>query len=309
MNDKYKNPFKSARATLLFYSAFAALFIYIIYINRSTLGFISYQSLGSFAAMVVLTVGNFGLRALINVITFSSSSKRVGFSDGYRYAALQTVGNYLPFSGGLIAKGVILKKEHDIGYVHYAAITVYTFITAISVSGVLGLAAVLASAPESRLLIGLFALLALAGVFIFVPLPGFGFVKRRLAGTGAAESRRVFRPLAARIALIYSLMYVISTLRLWIGFSIISQPAGFFSVLVIISGSILTRFVTFTPGAIGVREAVAAGLAHLTMVDFQMAIIAVGISRLAEILVGFSSFALASAHKKRRSGSDGARES
>lgn len=293
---------RSNTARILFFIGFLAFFCFILHKNKDYLDILSLNNLPFFSVMLAVTFINICNRGLINVITFSFERKKINLWEGCKLATINTIGNYLPLSGGLIAKGFILKKKYNISYTHYTAISVYTFITLIAVSGFLGLYSTLIIQPISYVLLLGFGVMALLGTFIFVPVPKVPFMTNYCSTESLHEARIFFRSVVLWIIIIYAVLLIMATFRLSYSFSILGQKLTFVNVLLLISGSALTRLITITPGAVGVREAIVATLAHLIGMEYQLAIIAVGIDRLAEIIVVFATYGIILLWERLKSG-------
>jgi uncharacterized protein (TIRG00374 family) len=79
---------------------------------------------------------------------------------------------------------------------------------------------------------------------------------------------------------------VIIAVRLQLLFQAMSQDVNLLHCLVMASASIMTRLMNISPGGLGVREGIVAGLSTIIGADFGVAVLAVGVDRL--ILVLFS---------------------
>jgi uncharacterized membrane protein YbhN (UPF0104 family) len=287
MEKNSTNFLHSYTASILFYIGFIACFCFVLFKNKEFLHSLSFHNIHFFFIMLFITFVNVCSRGFINVFSFSLDEKRVTIFNGCKLATINTIGNYLPFSGGLIAKGIILKKNLGINYAQYAAISVYTFITLFVVSGIYGLFSTIVIQPDSYILESGFGAMLLVGLFIFMPIPKIPFLKRYSEIDRLQEIRKFFKSIVLKILLIHAIILLLLTCRLLCSFLIIDQDIRFIHVLLLTSGSVLTRFITLTPGAIGVREGIGAALAHLTGIDYQLAIVAIGIDRMAEIIIVF----------------------
>lgn len=287
MGTRGKGILHSYIGSILLYVAFVALFCFLLFKNRDSVNVLSLSNLHYFSLMLAFTFVNVGFRGLINIITFSFGEKKIRLWDGHKLAAINTMGNYLPLSAGLLAKGFLLKNKFNITYSSYAPISVYTLITAFVVSGFWGLYSTLVIQSNSYILLLGFSAMLLTGIFIFVPIPRLLFITKHLSMAHMLESRLFFQHIVLKIMIIYVIHLLIATLRLSYSFLILGHDVPFINVLLLNSAGILTRLITLTPGAIGVREGLIATLAYLTGVDYQVAIIAVGIDRLAEVISVF----------------------
>lgn len=69
-------------------------------------------------------------------------------------------------------------------------------------------------------------------------------------------------------------------LRLWIAFHALSQDVTYVQCLLFSSATVLTRLLAITPGGLGVREGIVAGVASVLGFDAGVSAVAVGLDRL-----------------------------
>jgi hypothetical protein len=279
--------FSNPMATVLFYSGCIVLFGYLILKNRDFLNILSSHNIGTFGIVLAFMLLHFILLGSLNALTFGFGKLKIGLGKGCKLVVFHTAGNYLPFSGGLIAKGLLLKRDFNIGYMQYTAISVYMFICTIVISGVFGLSSSLILVLENRVLLFGFALMISTGVFLFLPLSRIPILSRYVSFDQLHQSGIFFRSILLRALLIYGAVYLLAAMRLVYSFSIIGLDISYANALLMICGVILTRLVALTPGSMGIREGMVAALAHLSGIDYELAFIATGIDRLAEILIVF----------------------
>lgn len=266
------------------YLGFLALVLYALHRQRRALGAFGAEDFLELTLAFGLGVVLLGLRGGVNVVSFRAYGGGFGLLRGVRLAVLQTVGNYLPFSAGLVAKGVVLQRSFDVPYTGYGAISLYTFAVALAVSGLGGLAGLLLQGVEQPFLVAGFSVLALAILAVFVPLekllPG-----ARKSATAWGEARRTFRGVLVPLLGLHSVLVLFIALRLSVSFSVLDYPLKVSSTLVFGAGIFLSRLAAVTPGAVGIREGIVAGLAQLTGVSPTLSILALGVDRLVEIAV------------------------
>jgi len=268
------------------YVLFFMLLGYVVHEKRSAFASLSLDNAGTFALVLVLALIVTVLRGVINQVSFSLEH-RITLASGVRLAVVNTLGNYLPMSGGLIAKGVLLARHYGVGYTFYAGISVYTFLLGISSNGLLGIIGTLAT-DQHPLFVGGFALALVVGAFTLLPVPR----RLRSLGKGLGDkleyARTHFARLLAPLGFISLAVFSIAALRLELAFAVLEIQVSFFASMLINSVTIVSRLASFVPGGIGIREFLVATMAHLTGLDFQMTILVVGIDRLGEVIINFA---------------------
>jgi uncharacterized membrane protein YbhN (UPF0104 family) len=73
--------------------------------------------------------------------------------------------------------------------------------------------------------------------------------------------------------------------RYWVAFHILSQDVTLAQCLLFSAATTLTTLVNITPGALGVREGIVAGVAAMLGFEAEISVVAVGIDRLVSTLV------------------------
>jgi hypothetical protein len=210
--------------------------------------------------------------------------------EWFGLAVMNSLGNYLPLpQGGALARGVYLKRVHDLPYSAYAASLVVTYVCAIALYGVLGLVglAILAAMgrPSPWLLWVIFALLAGSSI-VLTP-----WCRRLLSAAGRLdEGLRVLsvrRHLLAKVVFLQAILVALTTTGLWLGCS--SIPAGrdvswptaaMLGLIVLASG-----IASVTPGNIGVEQFAAEATGRLLRVTANVGLLGSAIFRAVSVLV------------------------
>lgn len=171
--------------------------------------------------------------------------------------------NYLPMKAGGVFRANYLKRQYGLSYARFGALFIYRLLLiAMTASGV-GLAALVAfyglgGREHVILALGFAALLVGAALLIVLPLPvpkGKGRIRRVLASflTGRRELSRSWRTLGLCAALLV-VNSALSAAHIGIVYHSMGMdlhPAGY-----VILGALanVAAFLSFTPGAIGLRE-------------------------------------------------------
>ena len=241
---------------------------------------------GTFGAIALLLLATLGLRAAANHLLFGGLGVAASLLDWFRLVCVTAFSNYLPFSAGLLAKAFFLKRVHALAYRRFAVGQVSLLLLIFATNGLVGLAT-LALAMPSRLVgvVGLGFALMLASV-------GLLFLPARMRSWPGAR-RLPWDPeavVAARrswpgVALCQLGMLLAGAWSLYLCFGLGSSEVGFAACLIFTAAAVLTRLITLTPGAIGIREFFVGGLAFLTGFEARDAIIASTLARAVEIAV------------------------
>lgn len=267
------------------YLLFFALFGWVITQKRAILASLSWDNAGGFLLVLLLALATTVVRGLLNQVSFSLQH-RITIPVGVKLAVVNTLGNYLPLSGGLVAKGILLARHYGIGYTFYAGVSMYAFLLSIAANGLLGMVGSLAT-NQSILLVCGFALVLLSGLFAFIPIPLW---IRRL-GKGMGErleyARSHFACLLPRMSGLVLMLFLLAALRLQCAFAVLEVEVSLFVSMLINSVSVFSRLTGFVPGGIGIREFLVALMGHLAGLDFQMTILVVGLDRMGELVINF----------------------
>jgi len=243
----------------------------------------------SFLAIAALTVVTLGLRGLANRVLFSRLGTDASAGDWFRLVTVSSFTNYLPLSAGMVAKAFFLKRIHRLPYGTFALGQVALLLVIISTNGAVGLATLGLAFPDRLFgIIGAgFALMTLAGALMLLPEPLSSRLPERfrIAAVEGAPKLRSAWPLVA--ALQFGILMA-SAAALAIAFDMGASGVGFAPCVVFTAAAMLTRLVSITPGAIGIREFLIGGLAYLTGFELRDAVIASTATRTVEIAVVFA---------------------
>ena len=261
--------------------------VFFFFLVQKNMHLFQYFTMGKSFGIISITISAVAAIGMINYVLFHAVIQNLRPKDGLKLAVVNTLGNYLPLSAGLIGKGIYLKKSFGLKYTEYASLMFSALILRISLSGFLGLAAL------SRLKIGdvelvvLFVCLALsASLFV---LPYRPFFKNRLGEILKKISwgQKLIRRSFGSLSLWVTVLLCLQALVLALSFRAIGHECSYWHAMLYSSGIVLTRFLNFLPGAIGVREGIVIALGMYTGLGVTEAILGVGIARLAGVVVVF----------------------
>lgn len=246
-------------------------------------------SLDSFLVLLVLILCSITARGLINYHLYKGLEIPIPFFKSLGLATINTLGNQLPFSGGLVAKGIYLKKRYELSYTTFLSATVSLFLGFMTANGIIGLITLLSLSffqqinPNGVLVFG-FTMMTLSISmqwikinYDFLPEKWKRYMKQLMDGW------QVFRKNIGLWMILICLQIVSTFLtagRFWVSFRFLSQDIPLTHCLLFSAATILTQLISIAPGGIGVREGIVAGIAAIMGVDPGISAIAVGIDRL-----------------------------
>lgn len=294
------------------------LMLFAVYISRNASEFAQLLnlSLPLLLLAVFLHTLNFAGNGLINLLLYRRLGATVGVTESMSLAAVNSLANLLPFAGGMVAKGVYLKRRFKLGYTRFLSATVALFMLMVAASGAVGLATLTyrSFGPEDEtplLLVGGFVVMLLSLTILWLPpslVPrGRWSVRFQQFLDGWRFMRRRPRLLVLLLLLQLGLTFVLAS-SYWIAFRIMSQPVSLADCLLFAAGSVLTQLVTITPDGLGVREGIVGAIASLLGFDLGISIVAVTIYRLIGTAITIALGSLASYHLARRLGAEPAVE-
>jgi len=168
--------------------------------------------------------------------------------------------------------------------------TLALYLLFLSGNGVIGLL-LLASFPAfqnvSSILWLAFAGMTASILFIWLPF-NKGWMLTKIAGylqelaAGWDWLRKEPRRLVL-LLMVQFLTVLLFTTRLWLAFRAISQQVGWQICLLFAAATILTQLVSITPGSLGIREGIVAGLGMLLGMPVELSIVAVTLDRLVSL--------------------------
>ena len=254
----------------------------------------------AFALLAALVVATLALRSAAHQALFGRLGIRASAPDWFRLVTVSTFTNYLPLSAGMMAKAFFLKRVHALPYGAFAVGQVALLLMIMSANGAVGLAILATAFPEQLIgIIGVgFGVMTAAGALLLLPgnpLPRPLRQRLRWDDALVPDLRRAWLP----VGLLQVGILLTTATSLWICFAMGTSEVPFSACAVFSAAAMLTRFVAITPGAIGIREFLVGGLAHLTGFELRDAVIASTAARSVEVVVVF---ALGSLFTRRISG-------
>ena len=279
---------------LIFSLGIISGFIYYLFVNSEKYLNLLRLSPLYIALLFLLACTSPFLNGAINTLMFRGLGANLSHREGILLAAVSTLANQLPVSGGVITKGFYLKRKYDISYAKFLSAMLALFFCTVAVYGLLGLIILLqwTFLKQIRvpppLWIGFGGMLSVLLVFgLPVQQVGFPqFMRKWLtqALTGWSIISRNL-PLILKLLGIQTTMMILLAVRYWLAFHMLAQDVTIGQVLLFSCATILTNLVSFVPGGLGVREAIVGGIAFSLGFDSGTSVVAIGLDRLVATIV------------------------
>lgn len=290
MKHKLQTTYNKFKAYLPYVLSLVALMIAAVYLYRNA---DRYQQLLNVSPLLLLSllgliVSFIFVKGCINYLLFRGLGVTLTLNEGIGLATINTLANQLPFAGGMVAKGVYLKQRYQLAYTHFLSATLVLYVWFVTANGALGLTVlgywfftntIRIPILLSIMFLGMMSSICLLWVPISTSLVSGTWGKRLMQ---LDQGRRV---LSGNLELIGQTvaLQVITTLlfagRFWIAFHILSQNISLEQCILFASANVLTTLITITPGGLGVREGIVAGIASILGFDLGVSVIAVSIDR------------------------------
>lgn len=207
-----------------------------------------------------------GLRA--KVLTEIFTKRPIKFTEWFGLSVINTVGNYSPFQGGMVARGYYLKNYYKVPYAKFVssivASTLITFSTYSVISSIVVIINYYVTGFFSVLAFLFFVLMGLGGFFGIFFLPKIdlskydnkfvNILRSFIDGWKVISHGKTVIP--KLISIDIALAVIIST-RFFTASSMIGAGLNFLQAIVISTMSMVALLVNITPGALGIREAIA----------------------------------------------------
>jgi uncharacterized membrane protein YbhN (UPF0104 family) len=208
--------------------------------------------------------------------------------DWFAVVAMNSFANYLPLSAGLAAKAFYLKRVHAMPYRQFALGQTVLLLLVVATHGCVGLVAIAIWQPTaSGPIAAVFAAMAACLGLLWLPDRVTRLLGRRWASFGAQPIAQL-RECAPAVMVVQVGVLLAAAWSLQLGFSTGRVDMSLAACVVFSAAAVITRLVSISPGALGVREFLIGGLAMLTGFELQDAVIATVITRVAEMIAIFT---------------------
>ncbi len=246
------------------------------------------------ARIGALVLASLWLRAWANRAFFGRLGVEASLRDWFGVVSVTSFTNYLPLSAGLLAKGFFLNRVHRLPYRTFAIGQVGLLLLILGANGGMGLGALLGGLPPGgRAPLALaFAGMIAASALVWLPrapAPWLRFVP--------FEHLPAVRRAAPAVIALQAGVLLSTAYSLRLAFDMGEARVPLAACVVFGAAVVVTRVVSITPGALGIREFLVGALAWTTGYDLADAVIAATVVRAVELVVvlavgGFYTYAL-----------------
>lgn len=263
-------------------------FVYYVRTNFKQITSLIEISTASLACFAILFVMLVCINGINNFLFYRKLGAAISLNEGIGLAFINRFANELPLFGGLLAKGVYLKKKHNISFASYLPATMAMYLCYVSISGFMGVCTLVYFFLTQKILppISLsiyYMCMVLTYLVLWIPikiperLTKLKEISKNLEDGWVilAENSDV----AVRILILQCVGILFYATRLYIVFRFFSQDMGLAHCLLFSTATIITRMVSITPGAIGIREGIIAGISALYGFDMGISAIVIGADR------------------------------
>ncbi|MBU1203886.1 MAG: flippase-like domain-containing protein [Nanoarchaeota archaeon] len=237
--------------------------IFLALRNKQDISIIKSISIPVLLLLLALIIIN----AVLSGLKISILTKKFGINlkpaEWFGLACINSWGNYItPFRGGMVIKGVYLKKSYGLEYSKFITIEGITFIASFLVVGMMGIIGILISKSPS---------LKLGGIIIFlVGLMAISLISMNIPRINLKSNKKFFLRLRAlldnwhylkkdfslitKIVIIDMIIIISVALRMFVAFSVLNiKPTISFCIIGAIFNH-LSFLINLTPASLGIKE-------------------------------------------------------
>ncbi len=263
---------------------------FIIYFTRDHLSelrqisSIRWYDIVFMSAVTLLLIAGNGIKNKFLVRPFGV---RLSRQEWFGLSVVNTFWNYLPFQGGLIAKGVYLKKQHKFPYTDYLSIASASYIITFIILGLMGCIGIIILYVSD----GLFSISILSGyaLLVFLSLGALLYIKRQQSVRWFPQfSKRVYdgiRIIFNQRSLVYKLVIadvfivILYALRLYIASNALGYDIPVLFYFLVSPVALLAIFTSITPGGLVIREMFIGFFAAMLSVDVANSVVVTVLDR------------------------------
>jgi len=204
---------------------------------------------------------------------------RLRFKEWFGLSVITTMGNYLtPFRGGAVARAVYLKKRHNFSYSYFLSTLSGIYIIAFLVNSFIGILTVVLL-KHFYALFNIFvftvfmAIFFLTGIIIFsleFKETKYSFINKFINVINGWHLIKSNKKIILITSLISLINVAIIVLMMFLEFRVFGVEISLLNVLFLSIVSTLSLFISITPGALGIKEAIVAFTA--TVINIQVRI-------------------------------------
>lgn len=272
-------------------------FFYYLYVNADEYFQLIHISPLAVLFLLILSIIFPTINGQINALLFRGVGvQQFPYRDSFHLAAVSSLANQLPISGGIASKAFYLKYKYNLSYTKFASATLALFICFVAVNGVIGTTILLywiiiQKIDVSLLLLGGFVVMSAFLLLLWMPIdrinvPGsiYKWLHKAIEGWLLISENSL---LIIKLVGLQTCLMILLAIRYWIAFRMLSQNVTLGVVVLFATASVMTQLASFAPGGLGAREAIVGAVASALGFDFGVSIVAVGFDRLVSTVVIF----------------------
>ena len=292
-------------ATLVVPVLFVGVLVVLIARDHDRLNPLWHTDLQHLSALALLVLAGQFVNSMEFWLLYRARGIKVGlFENGNLFFASQ-LGNYAPGQIGSLYRLRYMRDVHGVSYAESVAVYGANFVATLggasmtALVGVLGVVLIGHHGLPLGLLLVILATIAAVVILATVPLPRFaarnGYVARawRAIHAGFEQVRRE-RSVGLVVVLLEVVKYALTAWRMLIAFELLDVHEPYWVFLVLAAAAGVAGFVSFTPGALGIRELFITGSAAALGVGIDNGLFGATIDRAvmlaASIVVGGGAF-------------------
>ncbi len=241
----------------------------------------------SVLSIVVMYINGFRAKVLTEIFT----DHKLRVREWLGLSTINTLGNYSPFQGGFVARGYYLKNYFHVPYIHFASSIVASTIITLSTFSYTSVALIGLNyfLTGTFFLVPFLAFLAIGtgGITLVALLPllkKINFPKNFIGKHvySFIDGWDIFKSsknCVSKLVMIDLAILLVSAARFWYAAQVLQIGISFLKSIIITSTAIITVLVNITPGAIGIREAIAGFTATLVGASLYNTVLAATLER------------------------------
>ncbi|MDD5039547.1 MAG: lysylphosphatidylglycerol synthase transmembrane domain-containing protein [Patescibacteria group bacterium] len=259
------------------------------FVQREQFDFGSILNIGWFdaAAMSAISIAVFFANGIQNTVLLRPFNIRLKTSEWFGVSVVNSFWNYLPFQGGLVAKGLYLKRRYQFSYTEYLSMLTASYLITFFVVGIVGLAGLVA-ALWNGFTISWLPVAIYGGVVVLSFLVFAALVAARRLGIRWSFAERFFqgvrilmqhRSVIWQSAFLNVVIIFLAALRLSIASNALGYDISIFFYILVGPITLLATFTSITPGGLVIREALVGAFAAWFAVNVSDSVTAAVLDR------------------------------
>ncbi len=209
---------------------------------------------------------------------------RLSFAEWFGLINVQSFGNYLPLSGGLISNMVYLKAKKKLPVSKYVSYLAGDTVVKLLVFGIIGMVMLLVlSVFNSLIFITLLSFILFALVCILFPQSKIKsnnrFINWIFQIHKGWDSIKTNRKVVIKCVLIHISILIIISLQFYIIFNELGYDVAITHIFILTIMTNVIRLASIFPGNLGLREAIAGSVINLFGFPFSLGLVAAIIGR------------------------------